>query len=80
MITSAIRLNGIPLGRHPDRALWQRDAKSVVIFRIGFVCILLAAWLANTQKNIEDADDPLDDPIARLDQSDPVTRPPGSDK
>jgi len=81
MVPSAIRLKGIPLGRHlSTKGLWQRDAKSVVIFRIGFVCILLAAWLANAEKNIDDTNDPLDDPIARLDQSDPITRPPASDK
>src|ERR1044071_1878169 len=81
MIASAVRLKDIPLGRHPGRdKLWQRDAKSVVTFRIGFVCILLAAWLANAQKNIDDTNDPLNDPIARLDQNDPIARPPGPDK
>ena len=80
MTVSAVRLKDIPLGRQDHDKLWQRDAKSVVTFRVGFVCILLAAWLAKAQKNIDDANDPLDDPIARLDQSDPIARPPRSDK
>jgi hypothetical protein len=84
MIAASIRLKDIPLGGRSGGSrldkLWQRDANSVIAFRIGVVCILAAAWLAKAQKNIDDSNDPADDPIVRLDESAPSPRAPGSDK
>jgi hypothetical protein len=65
--------------RASDKA-WERDPASLNADYTGWGCLALAFWLARSEKKLDDTNDPADDPIARLDESDPVPRPPDPDK
>jgi hypothetical protein len=83
LVGATIRLGDVPFpsrysSSRIDR-LRKKDPASVSAGYTGWVCILLTLWLARSQKNLDDTNDPAD-PIARLDESDPVPRPPASDK
>jgi hypothetical protein len=60
--------------RTSDKA-WEKDPASLTADYAGWACIALAFWLARPQQKLDDTNDPADDPIARLDESDPVPRP-----
>ena len=84
LVGATIRLGDVPFpsrysSSRNDR-LWKKDPSSVSAGYVGWVCMLLALWLARSQQKLDDTNDPADDPIARLDESDPVPRPPASDK
>jgi cobalamin synthase len=83
IVYATIRLRDLPFaGRGSTRIhrLWQKDPSSVVTCYAGLICLVLAAWLARLQQDLEDANDPTDDPILRLNESDPITHPPDSNK
>ncbi len=79
IVGATIRLKEIP-SRSNSYRLWQKDPASTSADYFGVACLFLAAWLARTEKNLDDTNDPADDPVARLDESDPVPRPPDSAK
>jgi hypothetical protein len=84
LVAAGIRLRDlppVPFGRHStSRMDWEKDPASVLAGYGGWGCLALALWLARSEKNLDDTNDPADDPFARLDESDPVPRPPTSDK
>ena len=79
IVGATIRLKEPPFGRYQTPAK-RRDPSSVVAGRVGLICIALAVWLARKERELDDTNDPADDPIWRLDESDPVARPPDSGK
>lgn len=72
---ATIRMKEIP-SRYSSTRLWRKDPASMSADCFGVACLFLAAWLARSEKSLDDTNDPADDPIARLDESDPVPRPP----
>ena len=83
LVCATIRLGDVPFpSRGPSarmNRLWQKDPSSVIVGYCGWVVLVLAAWMACAQQQELDPNDPDDDPIARLDKSDPVPRPPDRD-
>jgi hypothetical protein len=79
IVGATIRLKELPFGRFPSAAK-QRDPASATAGKIGLLCIALAAWLARKERELDDTNDPADDPIWRLDESDPVARRPDGGK
>jgi hypothetical protein len=83
LVGATIRLGDVPFPSRGSNSrmnrLWQKDPASVSAGYGGWVCMLLALWLARSQQKLDDPNDPADDPIARLDESDPVPRPPVRD-
>jgi hypothetical protein len=75
IVGATIRLKDVP-SRLNSARLWQRDPASVTADYAGLLCLVLAAWHARVEKTLDDTNDPADDPIARLDEPDPVPRPP----
>jgi hypothetical protein len=79
IVGATFRLGELPFGRHRSAAM-SRDPASTAAGQIGLLFLALAAWLARSERNLEDENDPADDPITRLDESDPLLRPRDAEK